>query len=471
MFRIPPFIIPALISMLALAMPHRARGADIAPPVRATAEALIDQALASTLAYELLESLTTEVGPRLAGSANDARAVAWAMANLQNLGFDRVWSEPVAVTAWARGAESAAIIAPFPQALAVTALGGSIATPAAGLEAEVVSFLDVVDLAAADPAEVAGKIVYLGKRMSRAQDGSGYGPTVVNRRDGASLAARLGARALVIRSVGTDGNRLPHTGLLRYDEKRGKIPAAALANPDADLLEAVLARGQPVRLKLTLAPRDLGPATSHNVIAEISGRARPEDIVLIGAHLDSWDLGTGAIDDGAGVAITVAAAKLIADLPASQRPARSLRLVLFAAEETGLFGARAYAEAHHDTLSHHVLAWESDFGAGRVWQIQAGVGSGALDGVKAMARLLIPLGIDYGGEGGHGGPDIGPLRAAGVPTLTLAQDGTDYFDLHHTANDTFDKVDPAVLAQNVAAHAAMAYLATMADTDFRAEAP
>lgn len=431
------------------------------------AQALITQSLNDDLGYQILESLTTEVGPRLAGSEADQRAVAWAVKKLNSLGFDRVWTEDVDIDGWARGEEYGHILAPFPQPVHLTALGGSVATGEAGISGDIIAFHDVVDLQRADPGLVEGKIVYLSKRITRTQDGSGYGPTVINRGIGASEAAKLGAKAVVIRSVGTDSHRFPHTGGLRYQDGIEKIPAAALSNPDADLLENMLARGKTVEFKLVLTPRFTGKKVTQNVIAEVRGSERPDEVVVIGGHLDSWDLGTGAVDDGAGVAISTAAAKYVLDLPKAQRPKRTIRLILWGAEEIGLIGARAYAKAHADELDKHIMAWESDFGAGPIWKINSNISEGAIAAFKEMARSLGSIGIDYGHNEGRGGPDVSPLQAAGVPIAQLAQDGSDYFDLHHTADDTLDKVDPAALAQNVAAYAAFAYLVANSDVDFR----
>lgn len=452
----------ALLAASFVATPVLAQNSDAE-----TADVLIDQALESDLGYALLESLTTEIGPRLAGSEAEKRAAQWAVNNLKSLGFDKVWTEEVEIDGWTRGVETGRITAPFPQNVHLTALGHSVATPEKGVEAEIVAFQDVTELKAANPADVKGKIVYLSKRMTRTQDGSGYGPTVINRALGASEAAKLGALAVIIRSVGTDSHRMPHTGGLRYQPDAPKIPAAALSNPDADLLENMMARGKPVRFHLTMTPKALGKVKTQNVIAEVKGTKRPNEIIVIGGHLDSWDLGTGTIDDGAGVAITTAAAKLILDLPKAQRPARTIRIILWGAEETGLWGAKAYAETHKDELPKHILAAESDLGAGRIWKINSRIAESAVDTFREQARVLLPLLIDYGHNEGEPGPDVSPLMAAGVPIAELKQDGSDYFDLHHTPDDTLDKVDPEALAQNVAAYAGFIYMVANSNVDFR----
>jgi hypothetical protein len=358
------------------------------------------------------------------------------------------------VPRWERGAESGEITAPYPQPVVLAALGGSVGTPDGGIEAQVVEVAGLDALAALDPAKVKGKIVFFNTKMKRAKDGSGYGPAVGVRGAGASRAAKLGAVAVLIRSIGTDNNRTPHTGAMRYEDGVEKVPAAALSIPDADLLEAQVASGKPVTFRLKLGARHLGEVESANVIGEIPGREKPEEIVLIGGHLDSWDLGTGAIDDGAGCAIMMEAARRIGQLP--QKPRRTIRVILWANEEFGLSGARAYAEAHKGELSRHVLAGESDFGAGRVWRIASHVDPAALPVIATLAGIL---GVEQGNNEAGGGADLIPLAPARVPAVALSQDGTTYFDYHHTANDTLDKIDPKDLDQNVAAWAAVAYVA------------
>jgi Zn-dependent M28 family amino/carboxypeptidase len=245
-----------------------------------------------------------------------------------------------------------------------------------------------------------------------------------------------------------------------------RIPVMAISNPDADQLRRLHARGEPLTLRLQSEAGFQGEVRSGNVILDLVGREKPEEIVLIGGHLDSWDLGTGAIDDGAGVAITTAAAALIAQLP--ERPKRTIRVVMFGAEEVGLLGARAYAKDHADEAAQHVLATESDFGAGTIWQLVSNVNVAANPVIDAIGRLLAQLDIVRGGSDVRGGgPDIVPLAAAGVPTVRLNQNGRDYFDLHHTPDDTLDKIDPRNLAQNVAAYAALAWLAAELDVNFR----
>ncbi|SQH75657.1 Peptidase, M28D family protein [Shewanella benthica] len=426
---------------------------------------LQQEALSSNLAYELVESLTVEVGPRLAGSEKDLIAVQWAQDKLNSLGFDRVYKEAVQVPVWSRGEAKAKILFPYSQPIVITALGGSIATPKAGIQASIARFDSLAALKLASKAEVEGKIVFIDHITERHITGKGYGKTVGGRSRGAITAAEKGALAIVIRSIGTDHDRMAHTGMMRYKEGVTKIPAAAMSNPDADLITLMLKRDPNVVLDLFMSPQRLGYATSYNVIAEVTGSSKPDEIVLIGAHLDSWDEGTGAIDDGAGVAIVTSAAKLIQDL--AVKPARTVRVVLYAAEEVGLIGGKAYAKAHQDELAKHYIAAEADFGAGRIYQIDYRVNEKAFTALQTLSTPMIQNGVIMGSNTASGGPDVSMLPKQGVPVASLRQDGRDYFDYHHTPNDTLDKIDPAALQQNVAAYAQFAYLMAQSEVELR----
>ncbi len=261
-------------------------------------EKVRDIALESKLSFDILESLTTEVGPRMAGTKQDLMAVDWAVKNFKALGFDKVWKEPVTYPTWVRGVETAEVISPYPQPLHITALGGSVATPKSGVTAAVVHFENLEKLKQTTRAQVKGKIVFVSNKMKRTRNGQGYGSAAINRREGAVVASQKGALALIIRSVGTDTHRVPHTGLMGYKDSVKKIPAAALSNPDADQLVRIFARKQPVTINLNIGSHPAGKFTSYNVIGEISGSKTPQEYVIIGGHLDSWDLGTGAVDDG-----------------------------------------------------------------------------------------------------------------------------------------------------------------------------
>lgn len=413
-------------------------------------------ALSSSLGYDIVESLTVEVGPRLAGSPKDIIAVNWAMDKLTHLGFDRVYKEPAQVPIWERGEAKAKITFPVEQPLVITALGGSVATPTTGIQAKIIRFDSLEALKQANPEDVKGRIAFIDQKTERHITGEGYGKSVGGRSKGAVAAAEKGAVAIIIRSIGTDHDRMAHTGVMRYQDGVPKIPAAAMSNPDADLVTAMLRRDPNAILELQMSPKNSGFNTSYNVIAEVTGSSKPNEIVLIGAHLDSWDEGTGAIDDGAGVAIVTAAAKHIQDLPI--KPARTVRVVLYAAEEIGLMGGKAYAEAHKAELPLHYIAAESDFGAGRIYQIDTKVNEGVFTKVQNILKPMTLNGVMLGSNQASAGPDISMLPAQGVPVASLRQDGRDYFDYHHTPNDTLDKIDPAALAQNVAAYAQFAYL-------------
>lgn len=428
------------------------------------AAVLRDQSLKSNPAFSIVESLTSEVGPRMGGSAGDQQAVDWAVQKFKALGFDKIWTEAVTFPTWKREIEFAEIRSPVKQTLAITALGNSISTPEQGMDAEIIHFKTFAELESADAEKVKNKIVFISNRMERTKDGSGYGKAVIARFKGSSMAARKGAVAIVIRSIGTDNNRLPHTGIMKYDEDVNKIPAAAISNPDADLLENLLKRQTSVILHLQLRCGPGEPYTSANVIGEIQGAERPNEIVLLGAHLDSWDLGTGAIDDGAGVAIVMAAAYQISQL--DKRPNRTIRVILYANEEQGVFGGDAYATQHSSNNEKHIAAVESDLGAGRIWKIASTVDSKSLKRVKQIAKVLKPLGIQYDNHTAHAGADIQALGKKGVPLFELAQDANLYFDYHHTANDTLDKIDPEALSQNVAAYVVLAYLAAQTSEPF-----
>ena len=453
------FVLPALL--IALVAPGYA-----AETPTDTAMALSQKAVANDWSYKFLESLTTEIGQRLAGTEAEARAADWAAARLKAAGMD-VHLETFPMTAWERGVETASVVKPSPQRLVLTALGGSVATPPEGIEAGIVVFHTYADLLAAAPGSLTGKIAVVTERMVRTVNGEGYGAANPIRRSGASEAARRGAVAYLHRSLGTDNHRLPHTGALDYAPGVARIPAAALANPDADQLERLAALG-PVTVHVTLTPTERQNAQSVTVVGEIKGREKPNEVVLIGAHLDSWDLGTGAIDDGAGDAIVAGVGRLLAALP--QHPKRTIRVVLFGAEEMDYSGA-AYAKAHNPEAGKIVVAGETDFGARKIYAVQLPLGAVESPFGRALAAILPAQGALMSREPArHGGSDIEGLRLAGVPMLSLQQNGMDYFDIHHTADDTFDKVDPAELAQNVAIWAATAYLAAESDIDFRAVA-
>ena len=418
-----------------------------------------DDALANdTVAWDITEGLTTEVGPRQGGTEAEARGRAWALAKLTALGFANVREESFMMPTWVRGDETAEIVSPFPQKMAVTALGGSSSTGAKGLEAEIVYFPTYADLEAAPVGSLKGKIAFISHSMIRTQDGSSYGFAGPARWTGPNLAATKGAAGIVIKSIGTDRHRNPHTGGTGFQPGVKPIPSGALSIPDAENLERMLKRGRPVRMKLVLTPRDIGQQRSGNVIGEVLGSDPQAGIVLIACHLDSWDLATGATDDASGCGIVAAAAKR---LMAMGTPRRTVRVLWAGAEEVGIHGGRAYAEAHK--TDRHVVAMESDFGADRVWRVDFNLGNTAV--ADRIASAVRPLGVTRGQRLAGGGADIGPIIAAqSLASVDLQQDGTRYFDLHHTPDDTLDKVDPVQLRQNVAAWvAALSVLANASE--------
>ena len=455
-----PFFLLSLTLLLA-----SPAGADVfSEDDRAIAGELRERALTRDGGFDVVADLTTRIGPRMAGTEADARAVAWAEELLNETGFDRVWLQPVTFPTWHRKLERAVITSPAEFDMVTLALGFSPATPEGGVTGKVVMFDDLAALEAADPAEVEGRIVFIRNRMEAARDGSGYGPAVQARSIGARVAAQKGGLALMIRSIGTSSNRFAHTGTQRFDADTRALSAVAISNPDADRLERLIDLGEPVQALIEVDAEFVETYTSHNVIAEITGAKYPEQIVALGAHLDSWDVGTGALDDGAGIAIITEAGRLILDL--DRRPDRSIHIIYFAAEEIGLWGGRAWAEDNADNFHNIQVGAESDFGAGPIYEIAARVSDEAWPVIEAIQAELAPLGIELGGRRAMGGPDFIPSAPFGMAAVDLRQDGTTYFDYHHTENDTLDKIDPEELAQNAAAYAVLAWLSAQSPLNF-----
>ena len=461
-----------LALVLAFSLPAAAQQPVTTIPDAAlkAATGLREQALADDTAWKVTESLTTEVGPRVAGSAADARAVEWAKAKFAELGYDKVWTQPVTFPKWERRGEHGEVLGQHAQPLVLTALGGS---PGGTVEGEVVRFADLDALNAAPEGSLAGKIAFVDYQMKKARDGSDYGKGGGIRGRGPSTAIRKGAIGFLMRSAGTDRHRMPHTGGTRFEQGLTPVPSAALSTPDADQLARLVALG-PTRVRVALDCGWNGEYTSHNVIGEITGSeaagARSDEVVVIGGHLDSWDLGTGAIDDASGIGITMAAGHLIGQR--KHKPRRTIRVIAYANEEQGLFGGKVYAESQAGKIEKNQIIAESDFGAGRIYAFNTSSArqGPAQQASKQIADVLAPLGIEYTpGEGGPGS-DAGPSAERGVAWASLRQDGTDYFDLHHTADDTLDKIDPKALAQNAAAYTVFAFLAAEADGGFGSEA-
>jgi Zn-dependent M28 family amino/carboxypeptidase len=430
-----------------------------------TAEGLRDKALRDYLAWDITEDLTTNIGPRLVGSPAMERAKDWGAAKFKALGFTNIKVEEFAKPSWTRGEESAELVGPYPMKLGIVGLGRTVPTPAGGIEADVALFKTYADLIAAPESAVKGKIVVITQPMVKAQDGAGYGVAGISRRAGPTEAAKKGALALLIRSISTSDSTVPHTGVTAFGEGVVTIPSAAIGVPEAEQLERLAAKNT-LRIKLKLAstvdPKDV----AWNISGEIKGSEKPDEVIVIGGHLDSWDVGTGALDDATGVAITTAAAKLIGDLP--KHPKRTIRVVMFGSEESG-GSSEAYLEAHKTEVAKIVLAGESDSGADRVYSLRLPAGAAAHPLIQTAAGVLAPLKIYVDrAPNTHGGADIEGLEQAGVPSIGLSQDASRYFDYHHTADDTLNKVRPDELAQNVAAWASFLYLVADSDIDFRA---
>ena len=398
-----------------------------------------------TIAWDFVEGLTTEVGPRQGGTEAETRGRDWSVKWLKANGFANVADEPFMMDTWVRGAEMAEITAPFPQPFHVTALGGSTSTGPDGITAEVVMFRTTADLQAAPEGSLTGKIAYISHSMTPTQDGSQYGFAGPARWVGASMAAKKGVVASVIKSVGTDYHRNPHTGGTAVID--GMIPAGALSLPDAANLERMFERagGKPITMKLVLTPQQLGQTESGNVVGEIVGRDPSLPPVLLACHLDSWDLGTGAVDDGAGCGIIAAAAR---HASMAARPLRTIRVLFAGAEEVGLWGSKAYSEAHiNEPIA---VGLESDFGADRIYQISTNFGESNPALAARLAAAVARFGVAPSASVATGGADLNIVRDQKGAIIDLQQDGTRYFDLHHTPDDTLDKIDPVQLRQNVA---------------------
>ena len=418
----------------------------------AAAGPLMSQAQESRGAYALLSDLVDHVGPRLAGSSGAEAAIAWAMAQFSALGLEPR-KESVLVPVWVRGIEQGEVLAApgrQGQVLAITALGGSPGTPIGGLKAQVVEVSSLSQLQALGAA-VTGRIVFFNHAMAVASDYRRFGEL---RNLGPSTAAKQGAVGALVRSLATASIRSPHTGQTQFQEGQAAIPAAAISVEDAELLHRLLASG-PVEVRLVLSCRLLPPVQSFNVVAELRGRESPQEVVLLGAHLDSWDLAVGAQDDGAGVALALETARLLGGL--RERPRRTVRFVLFMNEENGLSGAKAYAAAHGPELPQHVAAMEMDSGAGRPLGVAVQAGGGASALVEAWLPPLAAVGAETLLARDAFGADLTPMAIAQVPLVAVVQDVSHYFDVHHSAGDTLDKVSPEVLSQTSAAVAWVTY--------------
>lgn len=428
---------------------------------RDPARRIIEAATADRAAWNRLAELTDAFGHRLSGSRALESAIQWAVRRLREDGFDEVWTDPVKVPHWVRGEESLEIVGPHRQRIPMLGLGMSVGTPPEGLEAELLVVDSFADLQRRG-AEAAGKIVLFNVPYR------GYGATVGYRTTGAVQAARYGAVAALVRSIGPDGLRTPHTGVMAYQPEVPRIPGAAIPAEDARRLARLTGRGQSVRLRLRMEAQLLPDAGSANVIAELRGRERPDEIVVVSGHLDSWDVGTGASDDGGGCIAAWEVGRLLKRL--NLRPRRTIRVVLFTNEENGLRGGLGYRDRYAERLGSHVLLIESDLGVAAPSGFGFSGNDTARAQVTAIASLLAPIGATSIGPSG-GGADIGPSAAAGgIPSMSPTVDASEYFTVHHTEADTVDRVDASEMARHVAALAVMAYV--VADMPVRlGEAP
>ncbi len=434
------------------------------PQTLAELKKLQQAALTSDYAYRQVAHLANNIGPRLSGSAQAQQAVEYVAGELKALGLE-VRLEKVMVPHWVRGEETAALTE-YPgqapgteQKVILTALGGSVATPPAGLTADVIVARDFDELKSLGKERVQGKIVLINypfdrKMAAEGRGGEAYGEAVVYRGDAPSAAARLGAVASLIRSVGGAAYRLPHTGATHYADDAPKIPAGAVTEEDADLLGALAAQGR-VKMRLVLTPRQLPDAVSYNVIGDLKGRENPEQVVIASGHLDSWDLGTGAIDDGAGVAVAMQAANLVKQL--GLKPRRTIRVIAWMNEENGLRGGMTYAAEHAAEVANHFGAIETDGGADHPIGINFGPRRELKAFLQPVAQVLTASGAGNLEARDHLGADIDPLSKLGVPNFSPIQDSRFYFNYHHSAADTLDKIDPHQLAENAAINAVLAY--------------
>jgi carboxypeptidase Q len=422
-------------------------------PYRVSAGRIIGAALTKNKAYERLGYLTDRIGHRLSGSANLERAITWALAEMKNDGLDNVRAEKVMVPHWVRGAESLEMLSPVTQTLTVLGLGNSVGTPAAGISADAVVVRNFAELDTLGE-RVRGKIVVYNAPFTS------YGATVQYRLNGASRAARYGALAALVRSITPVSLQTPHTGAMNYDPQRPKIPVAAITIEGAELLQRTYDRGDRIALQLKMEAKFLPDAESANVVAELKGSERPDEIVVLAGHYDSWDVGQGAHDDGGGCIIAWEAVRLLKEL--GLRPRRTIRIVLYTNEENGLRGGNAYRDAHRAELAKHIFAIESDSGVFR----PEGLGLAATAPLQVrsnlleIAKLLAGIGADGIAPTG-GGADIGPIMREGVVGASLDVEGSRYFDIHHTPADTLDKVNERDISLCVATLEVIAY--TIAD--------
>ena len=439
--------VPVLLAAAGLCL--AADGPNLTDRYRAAADKLTAAAMADTEGYDRLAYLCYRIGARLSGSPALERAIAWSVEQMTAAGLSNVRVIPVKVPHWVRGAESARMLEPLDKPLHMLGLGMSAGTPPGGIAAEVVAVSTFEELAKLGRDKVQGKIVLYNEAYR------GYSETVPYRSAGPSRAAALGAVAALVRSVTPLALEIPHTGTLRYDEAQPQIPAAAVSPEDAMMIARLCAGGVRVKVRLEMEARMEPDADSGNVIGEIPGRERPEEIVVIGGHIDSWDVGQGAQDDGAAIMASLQAVALVKKL--GLQPRRTLRVAFWVNEENGSRGGQAYRAWVGEGIGNHAAAIEMDGGAETPRGFGASVDQGSMELLGQIGKLLEPIGAGEITSGG-GGEDISPLLRDGVPGLAERAAGTHYFDWHHTEADTLDKVDPADFRKSVAAMAVMSYV-------------
>ena len=459
MHRFLALIVAASLLLVVPSLGQTEQAKKVIPPLaprikaedyREQAARIIGAALTDDTAYRRLSYLGDRIGHRLSGSPQLERAIEWALAEMRRDGLENVRAEKVLVPHWVRGRESLEMLEPLPRSLSMLGLGNSVGTPPEGVTAETVVVRNFDELEALGE-RVRGKIVVYNAPFTT------YGQTVQYRSNGASRAARYGAVAALVRSVTPVSLQSPHTGAMRYAEDQPRIPTAAITIEGAEMLQRMQERGDRVRLRLKMEAKFLPDAESANVVAELRGRERPEEVVLISGHFDSWDVGQGAHDDGGGCIAVWEASRLLKRL--NLRPRRTIRVVLYTNEENGLRGGNAYRDAHKAELANHVLAVESDSGVYRAtgFGLDEKASAQSRADAREILKLLSAIGADRLGDNG-GGADIGPIMREGVLGMGLDVDGSRYFDIHHTEADTVDKVNPRELASCVAALAVMAYV-------------
>jgi carboxypeptidase Q len=442
-----PRILALAVALTPLATPVSSQVSAVAG-YEAEARRLIEAASSDRTGWERLAYMVDTFGPRISGSVDLENALDWILAQMAADGLNGVQGQPVMVPNWVRGEESLEMIQPRPRSLPMLALGGSVGTPPEGIRGEVIVVGSFEELEAR-AAEARGRIVLFDVPFTV------YGETVMYRRDGASAAARAGAIASLLRSVGPFGIQSPHTGSMRYDEGVTRIPHAAVTGEDASMMRRMHERGQRIEVHLRMEARTMPDAPSRNVMAEVRGSEYPHEVVVLGGHIDSWDVGQGAMDDGGGSVAAWEAVRLMKAL--GLRPRRTVRVVLWTAEENGQSGGRAYRDSLGTAVDDHVLAMESDGGVFKPLGFGFTGSDEAYDIVREVGRLLGPIEAGEITRGG-GGADIRPLMDEGVPGMGLRVEPTEYFWYHHTDGDTLDKLDPDEFAQCVAAMAVMAYV-------------